>query len=57
VWRNCAIMMLLARTWNLKGQCHEIFVLQFFWQTIPLGPLVHRLKPFRYGFAFAKIYD
>jgi hypothetical protein len=31
----------------LKGQCHEIFDPRFFRPTIPLGPLVHRLKLFR----------
>jgi hypothetical protein len=31
----------------LTGQCHEIFDLRFFRQTISLSPLVHRLKPFR----------
>jgi hypothetical protein len=31
----------------LKGQCHEIFDPQFFHQSIPLGHLIHGLKPFR----------
>jgi hypothetical protein len=30
----------------LKGQCHQIFYPWFFHQTIPPGPLIHRLKPF-----------
>jgi hypothetical protein len=30
----------------LKGECHEIFDLWFFHQTIPPGPLIHGLKPF-----------
>jgi hypothetical protein len=41
----------------LKGQFHEIFDPPFFRQTIPLGPLVHRLKPFENEFVFAKIFD
>jgi hypothetical protein len=31
----------------LKGQCHEIFDLWFFHQTIPPRALIHVLKPFR----------
>jgi hypothetical protein len=30
----------------LKGQCHEIFDLWFFHQTIPPGALIHGLKHF-----------
>jgi hypothetical protein len=31
----------------LKGQCHEIYDPWFFHQSIPLGPLIHGLKPFQ----------
>jgi hypothetical protein len=31
----------------LRGQGNEIFGLQFIGQTIPHGPLINRLKPFR----------
>jgi hypothetical protein len=32
---------------NLKRPCHEIFDLWFFHQTVPSGPLIHGLRPFR----------
>jgi hypothetical protein len=32
---------------RLKGQCLDIFDLCFFHQTIPSGPLINGLKPFR----------
>jgi hypothetical protein len=31
---------------QLKRQSHEIFGPWFFWQTTPLGSLIHGLKPF-----------
>jgi hypothetical protein len=31
------------KNFSIKELCQEIFNPQFFWQTIPLGPLVHIL--------------
>ena len=36
----------------LKGQSHEIFVLGFFPQTAPPGPIRDVLGPFRFFFCF-----
>jgi hypothetical protein len=41
------ILFRMFKYWyNLKGQSYEIFILCFFRQTIPLGPLIHGLMLF-----------
>ena len=39
---------------SLKGVCHEIFDLQFFYDSNPSGPLINRLKYFRIRFRFRR---
>jgi hypothetical protein len=42
----------------LKGQCHEIFNLNFFFiEQLPLGPWYTGLSLFAYGLEFAKIFN
>jgi hypothetical protein len=43
-------------TGNLKGQCYDIFKLDFH-QTIKLLPLIQGLSLSRFSFKFAKIYS
>jgi hypothetical protein len=38
----------------LKGQCHEIFDLRFFRQSITPRPLINTLKYFRFLFRFCR---
>jgi hypothetical protein len=46
--QTCFIINLFSIRGISKGQPHEIFrPLVFFRQTIPLGPLIRRLKRFR----------
>jgi hypothetical protein len=47
----------MAPTVSFKGTVSRDFRPLFFHQTIPPGPLSRRLKPFAYGFDFAKIFD
>ena len=39
---------------TLKGVCHEIFDLQFYHDSKPSGPLIHRIKDFRIRFRFRR---
>jgi hypothetical protein len=52
-----AVPQLLEITFNLKGQCHEIFDLGFFIKQSPLGPLFTGWSRLAHGFVFADQID
>ncbi len=53
--KSAFIIYIINTIMNLKGQCHEIFCLQFFLQRTSPGSNRHALNNFKFFFIFVKL--